>query len=209
MAIVGLRYAVFSRMQSHTEGSLPTYDVGKVIGMNTQTDVAITRNSANLPADDVDAEEDNGISSAQITMSLDDLTLENEAYVIGTVQEGSGDNAAFDDVDGASPLGGLGYVRVREKTDQATGQTNRSYIATWWFKVRGRIDNENTTTKNPQQATNWQTSTLIFKALGAFVSGTEKMRFRRRKQFSTYEAAKAFIDGFANLTTQQGAQQGG
>lgn len=207
MAIVGLRYAAFARMQSHTEGSAITYDQGRVIGMMTQADVAITRNSNTLPADDVDAEEDNSIQNAQITMGLDDLLLENEAYVIGLTQSGTGDNAYYEDTDDASPIGGVGYVRVRSKTNQTTGVTAKTYIATWWYKVRGRIENENTTTKNPQQALNWQTPTVIFRAMGAFVDGIEKLRFRRRKEFSTFAAAKTWIDNLANISsnTQSGS----
>lgn len=200
MAIVGLRYAAFARMTSHTEGSAITYDTGKVIGMDTQVDVNITRNNAVLPADDVIAEEDNSIQTAQITMSLDDLLLENEAYVTGLSSGGTGDAAYYEDTDDASPLGGLGYVRVRSKTNQVTGVTSKAYIATWWYKVRGRIENENTTTKNPEQATNWQTATIIFRAIGAFVDGIEKLRFRRRKEFTTFAAAKAWIDDLANIS---------
>lgn len=78
MANIGLRYAVFSRVQSHTEGNAITYGTGREVGMMISANVAITRNSSKLYANDVVAEEDNSISEAQITINTDDLTLDNE-----------------------------------------------------------------------------------------------------------------------------------
>ena len=125
MANIGLRYAVFSRVQSHTEGNAITYGTGREVGMMISANVAITRNSSKLYANDVVAEEDNSISEAQITINTDDLTLDNEQYMLGTLKTGEGDSAHYEDTDDASPLGGFGYVRVRSKTNQETGVTQR------------------------------------------------------------------------------------
>lgn len=118
MADIGLRYAAFARVQSHTEGSAITYGAGREVGMMISANVAITRNSNRLYANDVVAEEDNSISEAQITINTDDLTLDNEQYMCGTVKTGEGDSAHYEDTDEPAPLGGFGYVRVRSKTDQ-------------------------------------------------------------------------------------------
>ena len=130
MADIGLRYAAFARVQSHTEGSAITYGAGREVGMMISANVAITRNSNRLFANDVVAEEDNSISEAQITVNTDDLTLDNEQYMCGTVKTGEGDSAHYEDTDEPAPLGGFGYVRVRSKTDHKTGVTSRSYSAT-------------------------------------------------------------------------------
>ena len=53
MANIGLRYAVFSRVQSHTEGNAITYGTGREVGMMISANVAITRNSSKLYANDV------------------------------------------------------------------------------------------------------------------------------------------------------------
>ena len=197
MADIGLRYAAFARVQSHTEGSAITYGTGREIGMMISANVAITRNSNRLYANDVVAEEDNSISEAQITINTDDLTLDNEQYMCGTVKTGEGDSAHYEDTDEPAPLGGFGYIRVRSKTDQATGITTRSYIATWWYKVRARIEAEAAQTKG--QNLEWSTPTLIMRAMGAYIDNSDKLKFRDRQKFETYAAAKAFIDNYANI----------
>ena len=198
MADIGLRYAAFARVSSHTEGSAITYGTGREIGMMISANVSITRNSNRLYANDVVAEEDNSISEAQITINTDDLTLDNEQYMCGTIKNTSGSASTYEDADDPAPLGGFGYVRVRSKTDQETGVTLRSYIATWWYKVRARIEAEAAQTKG--QNLEWTTPNIILRAMGAYIDNTDKLKFRIRQSFDTYAAAKAFIDDFANIT---------
>lgn len=197
MAAIGLRYSAFARIKSHTEGSAITYEAGREIGMNISANIAITRNSNKLYANDVTAEEDNSISSAQITINQDDLTLANEQYLLGLASSGADTAVSYEDTDDAAPLGGYGYVRVCSKTDQTTGVTTKSYIATWWYKVRARIDAEETKTKGAN--VEWQTPSIIFSASGVYIDATDKMKFRKRQEFGTYAEAKAFIDNFANI----------
>lgn len=202
MANIGVRYSAFARITGHTEGSAIEYGTGKEVGMDISVNVAITRNNTVLYANDVAAEEDNSISEAQITVNLDDLTLENESFMCGTVEEttGSGENAKkhYQDTDDPAPLGGYGYVRVRSKTNQKTGVTTRTFIATWWYKVRARIEAEENQTKG--QNTEYHTPSLIMRAFGSYIDSSDKLKFRDRQEFSTYAAAKAFIDTYANIS---------
>ncbi len=200
MADIGLRYAAFAPVSSHTEGSAITYGTGREIGMMISANVAITRNSNRLYANDVVAEEDNSISEAQITINIDDLTLDNEQFMSGTIKNtATGGASTYEDADDPAPLGGFGYVRVRSKTNQETGITAKSYIATWWYKVRARIEAEAAQTKG--QNLEWTTPNIILRAMGAYIDNTDKLKFRIRQSFDSYAAAKAFIDDFANITT--------
>lgn len=200
MADIGLRYAAFAPVSSHTEGSAITYGTGREIGMMISANVAITRNSNRLYANDVVAEEDNSISEAQITINTDDLTLDNEQFMCGTIKNtATGGAYTYEDADDPAPLGGFGYVRVRSKTNQETGVTAKSYIATWWYKVRARIEAEAAQTKG--QNLEWTTPNIILRAMGAYIDNTDKLKFRIRQSFDSYAAAKAFIDDFANITT--------
>lgn len=200
MADIGLRYAAFAPVSSHTEGSAITYGTGREIGMMISANVAITRNSNRLYANDVVAEEDNSISEAQITINTDDLTLDNEQFMCGTIKNtATGGASTYEDADDPAPLGGFGYVRVRSKTNQETGVTAKSYIATWWYKVRARIEAEAAQTKG--QNLEWTTPNIILRAMGAYIDNTDKLKFRIRQSFDSYAAAKAFIDDFANITT--------
>lgn len=197
MADVGLRYLAHAPFLSHNEGSAITYGLGKEIGMMISADVTINRNSNKLRANDTIAEEDNSITSAEITTNIDDLTLANEKILVGLEESGTGDNKIYEDADMVAPLGGVGYVRVRSKTDQVTGITTRSYIGTWWYKVRARIESESYKTKG--DTTEWSTPVLKFSAAGVIIDDSDKMKFRARGEFSTYKAAKAFVDNFANI----------
>lgn len=200
MADIGLRYAAFAPVSSHTEGSAITYGTGREIGMMISANVAITRNSNRLYANDVVAEEDNSISEAQITINTDDLTLDNEQFMCGTIKNtATGGTSTYEDADDPAPLGGFGYVRVRSKTNQETGVTAKSYIATWWYKVRARIEAETAQTKG--QNLEWTTPNIILRAMGAYIDNTDKLKFRIRQSFDTYAAAKAFIDDFANISS--------
>jgi len=201
MADIGLRYAAFARVQSHTEGNPITYAEGREVGMMISANVAITRNSNRLFANDVVAEEDNSISEAQITINTDDLTLDNEQYMCGTEKVGDNADVHYQDTDDAAPLGGFGYVRVRSKTDQTTGVTAKSFIATWWYKVRARIEAEAGATKG--QNMEWTTPNMILRAMGSYIDNSDKLKFRDRKQFDTYAEAKAFINNYANITVAE------
>ena len=202
MALIGVRYSAFSPITSLVEGSPIEYGNGREVGMDISVNVSITRNSTVLNANDVIAEEDNSISEAQITVNLDDLTLENEAFICGTLEQttGTGEGATkhYQDTDAPAPLGGYGYVRVRQKTNQTTGVTVRTFIATWWYKVRARIETEENQTKG--QNKEFRTPTVIMRAMGSIIDNSEYIKFRDRQEFSTYAAAKAFIDNYANIT---------
>lgn len=207
MADTGLRYAAFAPVSSHTEGSAITYGTGREIGMMISASVSITRNSNRLYANDVVAEEDNSISEAQITINTDDLTLDNEQFMLGSVKNTVTGGYTYEDADDPAPLGGFGYVRVRSKTNEETGVTAKSFIATWWYKVRARIEAEEAKTKG--QNIEWTTPNIIMRAMGAYIDSTGKLKFRIRQSFDSYEAAKAFIDNFANISTSQASQGSG
>lgn len=198
MAEVGLRYMAFAPISSHTEGSAITYGTGAEIGMMISADIAITRGSNKLYANDVVAEEDNSIQSAEVTVGIDDLPLAKEKILVGLAESGQDANKLYEETDDPAPLGGMGYVRVRSKTDQTTGVTAKTYIGTWWYKGRMRIEAESSKTKG--QAVEWATPVMKFAAQGVYIDSTGKMKFRARKQFATYAEAKDFIDDYANIT---------
>ena len=199
MAGIGLRYAAFAPVTSHTDGSAITYGTGREVGMMIDATVTITRNSNKLHANDVVAEEDNSISEASVAVEMDDLTLDNEAFMLGTAKVTVDNVSHYQDTDDPSPLGGFGYVRVRSKTDQTTGVTSKSYIATWWYKVRARIESEEGKTKGDN--IEWATPKLVLRAMGAYIDSTGKLKFRDRQSFETYASAKAFIDAYANISS--------
>ena len=41
---------------------------------------------------------------------------------------------------------------------------------------------------------------MILRAMGAYIDNSDKLKFRDRKNFSSYADAKKFIDDYANIT---------
>lgn len=201
MADIGLRYAAFARIKEHEERQAIQYDKGRAVGMMISANVTVSRNSNKLYADDVVAEEDNSISGAEIDLGLDDLTLENEQLMTGIDKSGDSGSEMYEDTDMPAPYGGFGYVRVRSKTDQKTLKTKRSFISTWWYKVLARIENEQAQTKG--QNMEWRTPSLRLSAQGVYIDDSDKLKFRTRKEFATFDEAKAFIDKFANIDNEE------
>lgn len=197
MANVGLRHVVVAPIKTHTSGSPITYDTGSVIGMATQADVTINRGSNVLYADDVEAERDDTMQSATITVAVDDLPLAKEA-LLSNLAKADEESNGYDDTDDAPPLVGMGYVRIRRKTNQETGVVKKSYIGNWWYRTRPAISSESQKSKGANME--FATSSVAFNAQGAEISNDGKMHFRRREEFDTYAAAEKFVDDFANIS---------
>ena len=119
MAFIGMRHVVIARVASHTPGAEPTYSAGMVAGKAITGNLTINRNNNPLYADDVIAEDDNGITSMELELGLDDL-LEDVQEYMGLLEKkttGTGSDAVdtyYDTDDSASDVG-VGYIRVRRK----------------------------------------------------------------------------------------------
>ena len=202
MAFIGLRHPVVAKLQSHTPGSLPTYQAGMVIGKAIQANLTITRNSNPLHGDDGIAEDDNSITGMSLEMGVDDLSNDVQVYM-GILDEYEAGQTADGYVDNgdSSPELGVGYVRTRRKAGVTSWEGN------WIFRGVFGPTNENTTTKG--QNIEWQTPTITGNAMATVVDGTGKNRFRRKKTFTSAAEAEAWIDGIAGITAASGSGTGG
>ena len=196
MAYIGMRHVVVAKVATHTAGSEPTYSAGMVMGKAITGNLTINRNNNPLMADDGIAEDDNGITSMELELGLDDL-LEDVQDYIGLLEKkttGTG-TAAVDtyyDTDAAAYDVGVGYVRVRRKN----GATK--YQALWVYDTMFSITSENAQTKGEQ--IEWQTPTATGRCKGLDVDGSGKMKFRKRQLFDTAAAAEAYLNGLAGIT---------
>ena len=190
MAFIGLRYPVVATLNTHTDGSAPTYNTGMVIGHAIQANLTITRNDNPLYADDRIVEDDNGVTGMSIELGLDDLADTVQAYMLG-VKAGTGQDPAYSDTDEGAPTVGFGYIRVRRKN----GVT--SYQATWYYKATFGQTDETAQTKG--ESIEWQTPTITGRVQGTAVDASGALTYRIRKEFATEEEAKTYLDGLANL----------
>ena len=195
MAFIGMRHVVAAELDSHTAGSEPTYkssgwDVGKAITGN----LTINRNTNPLYADDVIAEDDNGITGMDLELGLDDILEEIQAKmgILKEVTSGSPSVTTYYDTSAAAKDLGVGYIRVRRKNGVTTFQ------AIWIYQTKFSKNSENSQTKG--ETIEWQTPTVNGKCVGLDVDGSGDVAFRKIQNFTTEALAAAFLDSLAHIT---------
>lgn len=194
MAIIGMRYPVAAKVKSHTAGSMPEYDKGIVIGRAMQGNLSITHNQNPLYADDVEAENDNGVTAMSLEMGIDDMTEEVESYLLGheeATEKIDGATKAYYETDASAPDVGTGYIRVRKLRGKL------SYQGVWYFKGQAGINSENTQTKGESIA--WQTPTVSMRFEALDVDGKGANKYRIKVPFDDYESAKKWLNKMANI----------
>lgn len=197
MAFIGMRHPVVATLASHTEGSEPTYNAGKIIGHAIAGNLTITRNNNPLYGDDVIVEDDNGITGMSLELGLDDIEEAVRVYMLGLkeVTVGTGQDATkeYHDTDDSAPYVGVGYIRVRRKN----GTT--SYQAVWIYKSVFAEESENSATKG--ESIEWQTPTITGRAMGLNVGGSGERTFRKKALFTTEAAAVAWLNTLAGISS--------
>ena len=196
MAFIGMRHVVAAPVSAHTAGAEPTYGTGFDVGMAITGNLTITRNNNPLYADDVIAEDDNGITAMELEIGVDDLSDETEAKM-GLVKEvttgtGSSATTVYYDTDEPSDDIGIGYARVRRKGGVTTFQ------GVWVYKAKFSKNAENSQTKG--ESIEWQTPTVNGRCAGISVSSTGELTFRKKQNFSDEEDCYDWLDGLAGIT---------
>lgn len=197
MAMIGMRYVVATPLTAHTDGSEPTYGTGVVVGRAMTANLTINRANNTLRADDIDAEDDNGITSMQVSIGVDDISEEVQATPLGLLEKvttGSGQTEQTYYLESAKSGNyvGLGYMRVR----RYHGVT--SYQGIWIYKAIFGFTSENAETK--QETINWQTPTLEGKAEALQTRGSGEPVFRKKANFTTAAACIAWLNGLAGIS---------
>ena len=196
MAFIGMRHVVAAPVSAHTPGAEPTYGTGFDVGMAITGNLTINRNNNPLYADDVIAEDDNGITGMELELGVDDLTDEVEANmgIAEKVTTGSGTSevTTYYDSDKPSKDLGIGYLRVRRKN----GVT--SYQGIWIYKSKFSKNAENAQTKG--ESIEWQTPTVNGRCSGLSVDSSGTLKFRKRRTFETEADCNTWLDGLAGIT---------
>ena len=138
--------------------------------------------------DDAVAETDQSITGYTLDLSTTYLEEGVESAILGL----SVDGGEFTITDDDPPYGGCGYIRVLKRNG------TRMYKAVWYPKIQFSQPNESSNTK--QKSINWGTPTLNGKGLAYYDGTTGKARFRQQKVFTTLAAAKAYLNGKANIS---------
>lgn len=198
MAFIGMRHVVVAKMSSEGGGGEPTYSAGMVAGKAITGNLTINRNSNPLYADDIIAEDDNGVTSMDLELGLDDLSEDVQDYIglMKKVTSGTGTATVvtYYETAAAADYMGVGYVRVRRKN----GTT--SYQAIWIYKVLFSLNAENSQTKG--ETIEWQTPTINGRCMGVATAATSNaITYRKVRVFSTAAEADTWLNGLANIST--------
>ncbi|MGI6634181.1 MAG: major tail protein [Christensenellales bacterium] len=190
MAKIGLRTSIFAPITSEPINSMPVYGEA-VHGHERLTSMSLswTRNDEKLYADDVVAEADNSVTGAELEMGVDDLSESFEVAALGVVKDPTG--GYLEDTDDVGTPGGYGFVQV------SVYKGVRKYIANWFYKVLfGKSDEEGST---KGEKIEYGTPKITGTAMGVMIDESGKAKFRRRKEFTTYAEALAFLKDIAGI----------
>ena len=190
-ANVGMRHPVWAPLQSHTDGSEPTYGAGRVIQEAIEATITYNADTTNgLYGDDVLVDMDDGITGYTVSFNPTGLKDADRAAILGEeVTTGS----VYEITDAGSPWGGFGFFRVMRDENRT-----RYYEAWWCRKIKFREPSQTTRTK--EGSVQWRTPTLEGTGAGLIVDGGEKIKYIKHKTFETAAAAKAWLDGLANVS---------
>ena len=190
-ANVGMRHPVWAPLQSHTDGSEPTYGAGRVIQEAIEATITFNADTTNgLYGDDVLVDMDDGITGYTVSFNPTGLKDADRAAIMGEeVTTGS----VYEITDAGSPWGGFGFFRVMRDENRT-----RYYEAWWCRKIKFREPSQTTRTK--EGSVQWRTPTLEGTGAGLIVDGGDKIKYIKHKTFETAAAAKSWLDGLANVS---------
>ena len=189
---VGMMYPVWAPLATHTDGSMPTYNAGKVIQEARSANV--TREYANNPlyGDDRIVDDDNGMTGLTISFESTGLSDADRKAMLGEEDYGTSGVSGQWVSDNETPYGGFGYIR--KMRDNGT----KKFEAWWTLKIKFQEESQATTTK--EGSIQWGTPTLNGRAAGLYVDSSDKQRYQLHKTFSTAADAKAWLNSLAGIT---------
>lgn len=188
---VGMMYPVWTPLTAHTDGSMPTYGTGRVI--QEARNATVNREYANNPlyGDDHIVDDDNGLTGLTMSFESTGLTDEDRVAMLGEEANANTTTGGQWVSDNETPWGGYGYIRKMRLNGV------RSFEAWWTLKIKFQEESMATQTREGQIT--WGTPTLNGRADGLIIDSSDKQRYQLHKTFETISAAKAWLNGLANI----------
>lgn len=189
---VGMMYPVWAPLNSHTDGSMPTYGTGRVLQEARNATVTKTYNDNPLYGDDRIVDDDNGLQSLTMTFESTGLSNEDRAMLFGESQATVGGLTAYLESDNETPWGGFGYIRKMRENG------TRKFEA--WITLKIKFQEESQATNTKEGTISWGTPTLNGRAAALYIDSSDLMRYRVHQTFDTIAAAKAWINTVLNVS---------
>lgn len=186
---VGMIYPVWAPFVSHVDGQMPVYGTGRVLQEARKATVTKEMNDNPFYGDDHIVDDDNGMTGLTISFESTGLSNEDRVAVLG---EEVGEDGIQWETDGTAPWGGFGYIR--RMRDNGV----RKFEAYWTLKIKFAERSQETSTKESQIT--WGAPTLEGTATCLQVDDSDHQKWRGHETFDTAAAAKAWLNGLANIT---------
>lgn len=184
MASVGVKHIVYAKATE--SGKTISYSEGKVMAEAMKVDVKWDKAGGELYADDHLSESDDSVTGGKVTYGVNDLSLENQAGVLGhTYTEEDGLVEADSDT---APYVGSGFYGKKILHGIV------SWVAMWICKVQFSQPDESLETKG--KTTKFSTPSIEGKIMQA-----SDGKFRIIKEFTTEAEALAWVDAKAGITS--------
>ena len=190
---VGMMYPVWAELDSHTEGTMPTYKTGHVIQEARNATVTRNYNDNPLYGDDRIVDNDNGLNSLTISFESTGLSDEDRKLLLGEEDYGTSGVSGQWVSDNETPWGGFGYIRKMRLNGE------KSFEA--WITLKIKFQEESQATNTKEGSITWNTPTLSGRAAGLYVDSSDKLRFQLHETFDTIAAAKAWLNTRLNVST--------
>ena len=197
--VFGMGYPVAALVDNYSDGTSITYENGFVIGTGVEA-VYNSESSMNEDYGDDEIQDiDSGTNGISGTLELNMIELDKMATLLGWASSGSSPKV-YHVTDEASPYVGFGYY----KKDVASG----GYVARWIYRAQFSRTSETSRTKT--QSVEWNHPTLDWRGTIVHLSTPAgKGVWNDEAAFTTREAAKAWLNTKAGISTQTGGAQTG
>lgn len=195
-ANVGMRYAVAAPVDTYTPYSGITYDDGFVVCEARGANVTWETEDGEFRGDDVVLDSARGILGYSIEFETTGLKDTVRASLLGETKD-SGD--AYHITGADAPDVGFGYVKQMREDDSTTGVVGTTWEVFWYHKLKFSQPNEEARTK--ERNMEWRVPTINGTGAGVFLAAAAEVPdFAEHKTFSSFSAAKTFLNGLAGIT---------
>lgn len=204
MSAVGMKHLVAAPIASEPTGQAITYGHGLVMGPARAANINFERNTDPLYGDDVEQDNDNGITGGTIDTETTQMTGEQRVALLGekAVENSDGE---YEGTDAAAPHIGLGFLQVIREKDMTTQRINTRYWGWWFYKVQFGETAISGATKEGKIA--WQNPKVTGRMMGVYNDASGVAKFYVRKEFETASACIVWLDGKANIAAQAASNQ--
>ena len=188
-ASIGMLYPVFAPLNTHTDGSMPTYGTGRVIQEARGASVTYEYNDNPLYGDNRIVDQDNGMTGLQIEFESTGLNDVDRQKLFGEDTWGTSGQWVSDN---ETPYGGFAYIRRMRDAGV------RKYEAWLTLKIKFTETRQETRTQEGNQIT-WGTPTITGRGASLDVDGSGKLRYQLHQSFESISAAKTWINTLLNV----------